>query len=60
MTFLQLVWAVTLGAVVLNEPLDVFVILGGTIIVASITFISWRESVLKRKAITPSVTETKV
>ncbi len=59
-TFLQLVWAVTLGVVVFGEPLDVFVILGGTIIVASVSFISWREAVLKRKAVTPPVSATKV
>ncbi|MEM7599574.1 MAG: DMT family transporter [Pseudomonadota bacterium] len=59
-TFLQLVWAVTLGIVVFGEPLDIWVILGGTIIVASISFISWREAVLKRQAVTPSVTATKV
>ncbi|MEL6991691.1 MAG: DMT family transporter [Pseudomonadota bacterium] len=59
-TFLQLVWAVTLGITVFGEPLDPFVILGGTIIVGSVCFISWREAVLKRKAITPNVTATKV
>ncbi|MEL7281623.1 MAG: DMT family transporter [Pseudomonadota bacterium] len=59
-TFLQLVWAVTLGIVVFGEPLDIWVILGGTIIVASISFISWREAVLKRQAVTPSVSATKV
>ncbi|MEO0750185.1 MAG: DMT family transporter [Pseudomonadota bacterium] len=59
-TFLQLVWAVTLGVVVFGEPLDPFVILGGVIIVGSVSFISWREAVLKRKAITPNVTATKV
>jgi len=31
-TFLQLVWAVALGAVVFGEGVDVFVVLGGTII----------------------------
>lgn len=59
-SFLQLVWAVTLGIVAFGEPLDPYVILGGTIIVGSISFISWREAVLKRKAITPDVTATKV
>ncbi len=59
-TFLQLVWAVTLGIVVFGEPLDPFVILGGTIIVAAVSFMSWREAVLKRKAVTPNVSATKV
>ena len=59
-TFLQLVWAVTLGAVVFGEPVDPFVILGGLVIVGSVVFISWREAVLKRRAITPPVPATKV
>lgn len=59
-TFLQLVWAVTLGALVFDEAIDVFVVLGGMVIVGAISFISWREAVLKRQALTPSVTATKV
>lgn len=59
-TFLQLVWAVTLGAVFFAEPVDVWVVIGGTVIVASISFISWRETQLKRKTVTPTVSETKV
>ncbi|MBE0454028.1 DMT family transporter [Roseovarius autotrophicus] len=58
-TFLQLVWAVLLGALVFGEGVDLFVILGGTVIVAAISFISWREAVLKRR-ITPTVSATKV
>jgi len=59
-SFLQLVWAVALGALVFDEAVDVFVVLGGTVIVGAISFISWREAVLKRKARTPLVTATKV
>lgn len=59
-SFLQLVWAVTLGIVVFGEPLDPFVILGGSIIVASISFISWREAVHQRRSITPDPSATKV
>lgn len=59
-TFLQLVWAVLLGALVFGEGVDLFVVLGGTVIVAAVSFISWREAVLKRRAITPTVSETKV
>jgi len=59
-TFLQLVWAVILGAAVFAEPVDIWVVIGGTVIVAAISFISWRESQLKRRRITPSVSETKV
>lgn len=47
-TFLQLVWSVLLGALLFSEPVDPFVILGGTIIVAAVSFIAWRESVAAR------------
>jgi drug/metabolite transporter (DMT)-like permease len=59
-TFLQLVWAVALGMIFFQEPFDPFVILGGTVIVSAVSFISWRESVLKRRAVTPPVPATKV
>jgi len=58
-TFLQLVWAVTLGWAVFGEAVDGWVILGGAIIMASVTFITWREALARRK-ITPAVQETKV
>lgn len=59
-SFLQLVWAVALGMVFFDEPFDAWVIVGGTLIVSAISFISWREHQLKRRAVTPSVTATKV
>lgn len=59
-TFLQLVWAVALGMIFFQEPFDPFVILGGTVIVSAVSFISWRESVLKRRTVTPPVPATKV
>jgi len=59
-TFLQLVWAVSLGVLVFGEPLDPWVVLGGLVIVAAVSFISWREAVLKRRALTPPVPATKV
>ncbi|WP_397542328.1 EamA family transporter [Roseovarius salis] len=59
-TFLQLVWAVSLGVLVFGEPFDPWVILGGTVIVAAVSFISWREAQLKRRALTPPVPATKV
>ncbi|MEM8538546.1 MAG: DMT family transporter [Pseudomonadota bacterium] len=58
-TFLQLVWAVTLGAVVFGEAVDGWVIFGGAVIMASVSFITWREAVARR-AVTPAVPETKV
>ncbi|KMW58159.1 Arginine/ornithine antiporter ArcD [Candidatus Rhodobacter oscarellae] len=59
-TFLQLVWATALGALVFSEPVDGWVILGGTVIIASVSFIAWREAMLKRRAVTPPVVATKV
>jgi len=59
-TFLQLVWAVSLGVLVFGEPLDPWVIAGGTVIVAAVSFISFREAQLKRRALTPPVPATKV
>lgn len=58
-TFLQLVWAVLLGAVFFAEPVDGWVVMGGVIIMGSVTFITWREAIARR-AITPVVTATKV
>jgi len=58
-TFLQLIWAVTLGAVVFGEPVDGWVVFGGAVIMASVSFITWREAVARR-AVTPAVPATKV
>ena len=52
-TFLQLVWAVIVGAVFFGEGVDPFVVLGGTVIVAAVSFIAWRESVLRRRVTPP-------
>lgn len=43
-TFLQLVWATLLGVIVFNEPVDGFVVLGGTMIIVAVSFITWREA----------------
>ncbi len=51
-TFLQLIWATALGALWFAEPVDIWVILGGIVILSSVTFITWREAVLKR-SVTP-------
>ena len=59
-TFLQLVWAVLLGAVVFAEPVDLWVILGGLLILSAVTYITWREATLKRRAITPPSPATKL
>ncbi len=59
-TFLQLLWAVTLGVIVFGEPVDAWVVLGGVTILGSVSFITWREHVLKRRATTPNPAATKV
>jgi drug/metabolite transporter (DMT)-like permease len=59
-TFLQLIWATLLGALEFSEPVDIWVVLGGGLILAAISFITWREAMLKRRAITPPDVATKV
>lgn len=59
-TFLQLVWAVALGALVFGEPVDFWVVLGGATIMGAVSFITWREAVQKRRQVTPTEPETKV
>ena len=59
-TFLQLVWATALGALVFNEAVDIWVVAGGTLILSAVTFITWREAILKRRAITPPDAATKL
>jgi drug/metabolite transporter (DMT)-like permease len=44
-TFLSLVWATALGAIVFDEAVDVFVLLGGAMIIGAITFVTWRDAV---------------
>lgn len=48
-TFLQLVWATLLGVFVFAEPVDGFVVMGGAMIIAAVSFITWREAVLARR-----------
>ena len=59
-TFVQLVWAVMLGAFLFGEPADLWVIAGGATIMGAVSFITWREAVAKRRQVTPAVPETKV
>lgn len=59
-TFLQLVWASLLGYLVFGESVDKFVVLGGSLILASISFITWREAMLKRRELTPVSEATRV
>ena len=47
-------------ALVFGEPVDAWVVAGGTLILVAISFITWRESVVRRRSITPPVPATKV
>ncbi len=57
-TFLQLVWAVLLGWLVFDEAPDLWVILGGVLIIGAISFMTWREAMAKRRQTTPSIVST--
>ena len=59
-TFLQLVWATLLGALVFDEGVDPFVLLGGGLIIAAISYITIREAQLRRRPVTPAVNQTKL
>ena len=52
-TFLQLIWAAVVGLVIFAEPVDFWVMLGGGVIIASVSFITWREAVIRRRSVTP-------
>ncbi|QDC10541.1 DMT family transporter [Oceanicola sp. D3] len=58
-TFLQLIWAVALGYFMFDEGLDSWVIIGGTVIIAAVSFITWREAMVNRRQVTPQAGETK-
>jgi drug/metabolite transporter (DMT)-like permease len=58
-SFLQLIWATLLGALMFGEKLDPFVLVGGGVVVAAITFISHREAVAARRQVTPPAAATK-
>lgn len=58
-TFAQLIWAVLLGYLVFDEAIDIWVVLGGIVIMCSVVFITWREAVLNRGETTPTVHATK-
>ena len=47
-TFLQLIWAAFVGLLLFGEPIDGFVILGGALIVAALSYIALREARLRR------------
>ncbi|WP_407947407.1 DMT family transporter [Paracoccus xiamenensis] len=43
-TFLQLIWASLLGVALFAEPFDPMVLVGGTMMIAAISYITWREA----------------
>lgn len=43
-TFLQLVWASLLGVLAFGDPLDPWVLLGGGVMIAAISAVTWAES----------------
>lgn len=47
-TFVQLVWATSVGYFLFGEGIDGFVIAGGAMIIAAVSFITWREARRKR------------
>ncbi len=49
-TLLQLVWAALLGTLVFGEPVDLWVLVGGTVMIGAISYITWREAQLQRGA----------
>ena len=49
-SFLQLVWAILFGYLLFAEVPDVWVLVGGFIIVAAITYLTHREAVARREA----------
>ena len=47
-TFLQLVWAALLGALVFGEPTDIWVIAGGVVIIGAASYVTLREAKISR------------
>lgn len=58
-TFLQLIWASMLGVFVFHEPLDGWVLLGGGMMIAAISYITWREARKRAETRTPPISATR-
>lgn len=52
--FSQLVFGAAAGRLLFDEALDPFVILGGALILGAISYVTWREAQIKRRALTPA------
>ncbi|NEX47820.1 DMT family transporter [Rhodobacter sp. ETT8] len=53
--FLQLIWAALLGWAAFGERVDVFVLIGGAVIVGSVSYITWAEARERRRGPVPEV-----
>ncbi len=49
-TFLQLIWATLLGAFVFAEAMDLWVLIGGGVIMGSVSVLAWREALARGRA----------
>lgn len=52
--FLQLIWATLLGVLVFAEPVDLWVLVGGGVMIGAISYITWREARMRRVVVTPT------
>jgi len=52
-SFLQLLWATLFGVLLFGDAIDGYVVLGGAILIGSITYIAHRESVAKKEHSSP-------
>ena len=57
-TLLQLLWAAALGALAFGEPVDLWVMIGGAVMIGAISYITWREARLRRDMILPPQSES--
>lgn len=48
-SFLQLLWATLFGVILFGESIDIYVVIGGTVLVISTSYIAYRESVANRR-----------
>ena len=58
--FLQLVWATLLGSLVFGETVDIYVLIGGAMIIGAISYMTWREAKVRPSEITPPPQATKI
>lgn len=56
--FTQIIWAVSMGYLIFDEAIDGWVILGALMIMSAVTYITWREAMLKRRAAPVDATST--